>query len=46
MVGELDRMKPFHLFGNSNYFWRERIQDEVLKVDDFWRLFILHTKKT
>ncbi len=38
MAGESERMETFHQFGNSNYFRREKIQDEVIKVDDFWEI--------
>ncbi len=39
MASQLDRMKTFHQFENSNYFWNEKTQDVVLEVDDFWEIF-------
>ncbi len=39
MANELDRLKTFHKFKDSNYFWREKTLNVILKLDDFWEIF-------
>ncbi len=45
MVSYLNRMKTFHQFDDSSYFWREKTYDVVLEIDEDWDSAFFYTHK-
>ncbi len=46
MARDLERMKTFHQFEYSNYFWRERTKEIVLKVENVGEIFFFTHKES